>query len=90
MGRFVKLAKLFILIKRKGSKSFKGVIPAKKGSTRKDLKRLVLKRLRSGFSARIVTLTQLKGVIKRMRPKRRVTKKIIKSKRKRVGRRRKI
>lgn len=81
------MAKLFVLIKRKGSKRFKGVIPAKKGSTRKSLKRLVVKRLKSGFSARIVNITQLKSVIKRMSPKRRVTKK--KPKRKGFRRRRK-
>jgi len=64
------MAKLFIVIKRKGSKRFLGAIPAKRGSTPSKLKS-TMKRLRKNFSARIVTEKQLKKIITLQRPRRR-------------------
>ena len=63
------MAKLFIVIKRKGSKRFLGAIPAKKGSTPSKLKSTI-NRLRKSFSARIVTYKQLKKIITLQRPRR--------------------
>lgn len=83
------MAKLFILIRRKGSKRFLGAIPTKKNATRASLKKKIRKQLRSGFSARIVTENQLKQVVERMRPRkalkkiRKTRKRKLKSKRRR-------
>ena len=63
------MAKLFILIRRKGSKTFLGAIPAKRSATPAKLKRMIKTRLRGGLSARIVTEAQLKRIISRQRPR---------------------
>lgn len=62
------MTKLFIVIKRKGSKRFLGAIPTKRGSTKTKLKG-TLSRLRKGFAAKIVTAQQLKKIITLQRPK---------------------
>ena len=80
------MGKLFILIKRKGSKRYIGVIPAKKGATRAKLKKEISKNIKKGFSFKIVNLIQLNKIIKRQRPRVRKTKRRSKGKRKRTSR----
>jgi len=63
------MAKLYILIKRKGSKRFLGAIPTKKGASVSKLRKIIPKQIKSGFSARIVTEAQLKRLIQKMRPR---------------------
>ena len=63
------MAKLYILIKRKGSKRFLGAIPTKKGTSVSKLRKIIPKQIKSGFSARIVTETQLKQIVQKMRPR---------------------
>lgn len=66
------MTQLYILVRRTGSKRFIGAIPAKKGATKATLQ-VALKRLKTGYSGRIVTRSQLLTVIKRARPKARKT-----------------
>jgi len=75
------MARLFILIKRKGSSRYAGAIPAKSGVSKTRLNKVVPKGLKKGYSYRIVTEAQLKRLIKSRIPKRR---------RKKVKRRRKV
>ena len=63
------MAKLYILIKRKGSKRFLGAIPTKKGVSVNKLRKIIPKQIKSGFSARIVTEMQLKRLVQKMRPR---------------------
>ena len=81
------MARLYILIKRKGSKRFLGAIPSKSGVSKARLKKVLRKELKGGFTAVIVTLPQLKRAILRQKPKirkfkRRALRKIRRSKRK--------
>ena len=59
---------LFILIKRKGAKSYLGAIPAKKGVSAKQLRQQLSKKgqLRAGLTYRIATGDQVKKLIKNM------------------------
>ena len=63
------MARLFILIKRKGSKRFLGAIPTRKGATMASLRRIMPKQIKKGFVFRIVTEKQLKMIILKQRPK---------------------
>jgi len=63
------MARLYILIKRKGSKRYLGAIPSKKGVSKTKLKGVLRKELRAGFTAIVVTPQQLKRAILRQRPK---------------------
>ena len=63
------MGKLFILIKRKGTKRWLGAIPTKKSATVKKLKLLISRQIQKGFTARIVTASQLKRVVTRQTPK---------------------
>lgn len=63
------MARLFILIRRKGTKRFLGAIPTKKGATVKKLRLLISRQIQKGFVARIVTASQLKRVIARQAPR---------------------
>ena len=63
------MTRLFILIKRKGSKRFLGAIPSKKGVSKEKLKKILSKQLKRGYTFVIVTLPQLKKVILRQKPK---------------------
>lgn len=63
------MTRLFILIKRKGSKRALGTIPTEKGATVKSLKSLISRKLKGGFSARIITEKQLKQLIVRQAPR---------------------
>lgn len=96
-----KMVKYFILIKRKNSKSWLGAIPARAGATLAQLKRIATK---PGFVKKVISSTQLKSLVARIKPKgairRKVRRKSVKRKvrrkspkrtvrRKRVVRRRK-
>ena len=63
------MTKLYVILKRKGSKRFFGAIPTKKGTSRRKLRKIIPKQIKSGFSAKIVTEKQLKRIIQEMRPK---------------------
>ena len=81
------MARLFILIRRKGSKRFLGAIPTRKGATMASLRRIMPKQIKKGFMFRIVTEKQLKAIILKQRPKtaRRTIRKI-----RRVGKKRRV
>lgn len=70
------MAKLYILIKRKGSKRFLGAIPTKKGASVSKLRKIIPKQIKSGFSAKIVTEAQLKRLVQKMRPRKVKSRKI--------------
>lgn len=57
---------LFILIKKKGAKVWKGAIPARKGISAKNLRTLARKQIRPGFTFRIITGPQLKRLLLRL------------------------
>ena len=63
------MAKLFILIKRKGNNRFLGAIPTKKGATKANFTKKLRKQLKTGFFAKIVNSIQLKRVISKMKPR---------------------
>jgi len=50
----------YILIKEKGTKSWKGAIPAKSGISKYKLKNAVSKSLRKGLTYKIIDSTTLK------------------------------
>jgi len=77
------MTKLYVLLKRKGSKRPFGAIPTKKGTSIVKLRKIIPKQIKSGFSARIVTDTQLKRIIGKMKPM-----KVRKTRRKRRTKRR--
>lgn len=62
-GERVKMAKLFVLIKRAGSKRFLGAIPARSGVSKARLSSVLRKNLKKGFSARIVTEAEFKVLV---------------------------
>ena len=76
------MVRLFILIKRKGSKRFLGAIPTRKGATMASLRRIMPKQIKKGFIFRIVTEKQLKMVILKQRPRRRLIRKVKRARRK--------
>ncbi len=83
------MVRLFILIRRKGSKRFLGAIPTRKGATMASLRRVRIK----GFVFRIVTEKQLRRIILKQRPRgvRRLRKRGIRRKvrrTRRIGKRR--
>jgi len=63
------MTRLFILIRRKGSKRFLGAIPTRKGATMASLRRTMPKQIKKGFVFRIVTEKQLKRIILKQRPR---------------------
>ena len=75
------MVRLYLLIKKKGSKRFLGAIPVKKGVTINKLKKTIPKQLRRGLIARIVTSSQLKKVISRMSPRTMIRKRLRRKKR---------
>ena len=81
------MAKLFILIRRKGSTKFLGAIPANPGVTASQLRTSFAKSIRPGLSFRIVTESQLRGLIVKTSPRK--TRKEIRRKGIRLLRRRK-
>ncbi|KKN62136.1 hypothetical protein LCGC14_0515120 [marine sediment metagenome] len=63
------MVRLFIVIRRKGSKRFLGAIPTRKGATIASLRRVMPKQIKRGFTFRIVTEKQLKMIILKQRPR---------------------
>ena len=83
------MVRYFILIKRKSSKSWLGAIPAKRGTTMKQLQSVPV---RKGFVKRIVSEAQLKRIIAQITPRRTVKRRVVRRRpatKKRVMRRRK-
>jgi len=76
------MARLYVLIKRKGSSKWLGAIPARKNTTKAQLRSSVSSSIRKGFSYSIVTASELKKVIMRQArgSKNKTTKKVIKRK----------
>lgn len=66
------MVKLFIIVRKRGTKTFKAAFAARKGTTMKTLRSSVLKQIGKGFVFKIVTFSQLKRIIERHRPRRRV------------------
>ena len=52
--------RLFILLKKKGQKKFLGAIPARKNVSKDKLSKIARSQIKSGFSFRIITETDLK------------------------------
>jgi len=75
------MAKLYVLLKKKGSKRPLGIIPSKKGVSIQKLRKIIPKQIKSGYSAKIITEAQLKRLIETMRPRK------VKSRKTRVKRR---
>ena len=67
------MAKLYVIIRRKGSNRFIGAIPAKGKATVSSLKKSLKGNVSKGFNVKIVTASQLKKLIVKMRPRSRVT-----------------
>jgi hypothetical protein len=57
------MAKYFLLVKRKSRKNYDTIIPAKKNATKSQLQKLI-KTIKKGYTAKIVTLSQLKNYTK--------------------------
>lgn len=81
----------FILVKRKGAKTWLGAIPARRGVSLKKLRAIVSKQLKPGFHAKIVSDTQLrrllrsrvKGAVRRSKGKKRPKKLKLKKRKRR-------
>lgn len=58
------MAKLFVLIKKKGNKKWKGAIPAKKGVSKVQLRKSVRSQLKSGFTFKIITAGTMKKILR--------------------------
>ncbi len=69
------MVKYYILVKRKNSKDWVGAIPAKSGVTLTRLKKGISGQIKKGYTYRIVTESQLKKVLNRIKPKRKRTRK---------------
>lgn len=88
------MAERFIIIKRKGSKRILGAIPIKKNTTLTKLKKFLPKGVKKGFVTKIITKTQLKTLISKLKPrgktikKRTIKKRKVMRKKKRVKRKR--
>ena len=61
--------KYYVLIKRVGSSRFLGAIPSKAGVSKASLGAVLKKNLKKGFSARIVTDAQFRGLVRKGKSK---------------------
>jgi len=66
---------LYIIIKKKGSKRPFGAVQAKKGVSVSNLRKGIIKSLKPGFVAKIVTKAQLKRLVLKTPIKSRVKRK---------------
>jgi len=55
----------FILLKRKGSKSWVGAIPAKKNASRSSLLSLIRKTLSKRYNAKVITGSEMLVLVRR-------------------------
>lgn len=60
----------YILIKKKGSGKWMGVIPAKKNVSLSKLRRTISRSIKGVYTYKIITSAQLKSMLRRMRPSR--------------------
>lgn len=67
------MVRYFVLIKRKTAKKWSGVVPAKKGVSLSKLKSVIAKSLKSGYSAKIVSATQLAKILTKGKVRKRKT-----------------
>ena len=77
----------FVLVKKKSSKRWLGAIPAKANASLRELRKLLSSKLKKGFSARIITQTQLKSILKK-RTKKTTKKRTVKRRKVRVRKKR--
>ena len=83
------MARLYILIKRKGSSKWIGAIPAKAGATRLRIRALMRKQLKKGFSYKIISEPALKRMAMNMsRTRRPVRRRTVKRRKRTIKRRR--
>jgi len=73
------MAKLFILIKKKGNKRIMGAIPVKSRVAVSKLKDFLPSKIRKGFDYKVITEAQLNRAVNSLKPKR-----VVKVKRKTV------
>jgi hypothetical protein len=64
------MGRLYVVIRRNGSKRFIGAIPARRGVTVSQLKKVLPSQIKKGFSAKIVSSKTLKRIILKQRPRR--------------------
>lgn len=57
----------YVLIKHRDSSTWKGVIPVRKGVSKKDAYIKARKKIRKGYRIRIITQSQLKNYIKQFK-----------------------
>jgi len=63
----------YVLVKRKGAKSWLGAIPAKKNVGKSTLRKSVSKNIKKGFTYRIVTKTEFDKLIRSRKTARKST-----------------
>ena len=63
------MVKYFILVKSKGSKTWKGAIPARSGRTKFEIVKSIRKNLKSGFVAKVISESELKARLRQASPK---------------------
>lgn len=60
------MARLYLMVKRKGAKTYQGAIPARKGMTKARLKKALKGRVNKKYTVTIASSSQLKNYIKWM------------------------
>jgi len=63
------MVKYFILVKSKGSKIWKGAIPARSGRSKSEIVKSIRRNLKSGFVAKVISESELKARLRRASPK---------------------
>ena len=76
------MVKYYILIKRKTSKKWVGAIPSKKNVSLTKLKTIIKNSIKKGWTAKIITQTQLKKFLLKKTKKPIKRKKVVRKKRK--------
>jgi len=66
------MGRLFILIKRKGSKTWRGAIPARRGISKAKVQAIVRRNLKPGYVAKVVSERELAALLKRLSPLKRI------------------
>jgi len=67
------MTRYFVLVKKRGSSSWKGAVPARKGVSLATLKRVIKKSIKKGFVAKIISEAQLKRFLLKNAPKSRMS-----------------
>jgi hypothetical protein len=61
----------FILVKRKGARTWKGAIPAKRGCSKAKIIKSTRRSIKKGLTFKVISQKQIINFLKRLRPKRR-------------------